>query len=193
MTKLKANKGKLTLINNGLATEIDVRFVSVTLDTGETEVLVTSLVDETAFKTEDFKGLYWFRWEIETFYGLLKTRLGLENFTGYHPEAIKQDIYSTIYLASLEAILTQQAQQILAGKQTQHPQKINRMVSFNVIKNNILDLLFTKEKTPDLSERLTALFLMNPTCCRKKSHPRRKKKDWQKSAEFQKWKKKVCF
>ncbi|MFI3120542.1 MAG: IS4 family transposase, partial [Methylococcaceae bacterium] len=118
----------------GLPETITVRFVRVLLNTGEFEVFVTSLLDEELYPTEDFLELYNFRWGIETFYGLLKTRLTLENFTGLGVEAVKQDFYATIYLSGLESILTGSAQDILDTKETQHPQKVNRAVSFNAIK-----------------------------------------------------------
>jgi len=42
----------------GLPTQIKVRFVRLKLDTGETEILVTSLIDEDLYITSDFKELY---------------------------------------------------------------------------------------------------------------------------------------
>jgi hypothetical protein len=118
----------------GLPEAITVRFVRVLLSTGELEVLVTSLLDEVLYPTQDFLELYNFRWGIETFYGLLKTRLVLENFTGLGEEAIKQDFYATIYLSGMESVLTGLAQEMLDAKETQYPQKVNRAVSFNTQK-----------------------------------------------------------
>ncbi|HJK88261.1 MAG: IS4 family transposase [Candidatus Megaira endosymbiont of Mesostigma viride] len=79
----------------GLPLTITVRFVAVPLPTGEIEVLMTSLLDSNINK-EEFKKLYGFRWEVETFFGVLKSRLSLENFTGLTVEAIKQNFWSTI-------------------------------------------------------------------------------------------------
>ena len=76
---------------------IPVRFIRVILSTGEYEVLVTSLVDEFTYPNELFKELYHLRWEIETFYGFLKTRLELENFSGKTVESLYQDFYATVY------------------------------------------------------------------------------------------------
>jgi len=90
----------------GLPTQIKVRFVRLKLDTGETEILVTSLIDEDLYITSDFKELYNLRWGIETFYSIVKTRLSLENFTGKSAESVKQDFYATIYITGLESILT---------------------------------------------------------------------------------------
>ncbi|OQW94875.1 MAG: hypothetical protein BWK79_04470 [Beggiatoa sp. IS2] len=76
-----------------------VRFVRVLLSTGEYEILVTSLLNERLYPTEIFKELYQLCWGIETYYGLLKTRLELENFTGKTVGSVLQDLYSTIYTA----------------------------------------------------------------------------------------------
>ncbi|WP_408610393.1 transposase [Beggiatoa alba] len=71
---------------------------------------MTRLRDETLHPTADFKELYRLRWGIETFFGLLKTRLGLENFTGKSAESVYQDFYSTVYLTGVESILTESSQ-----------------------------------------------------------------------------------
>lgn len=80
----------------GLPKPITVRLVRILLETGEDEVLATSLLDEGEYPVADFKELYWLRWGVETFDGVAKTRLQLENFTGRTVESIQQDFYATI-------------------------------------------------------------------------------------------------
>ena len=177
-----------------LPPSITVRFVRVKLDTGEWEVLVTSLLDEEKYSTKEFKELYYLRWGVETFYGLIKTRLELENFTGIGAEAVRQDFFSTLYLSGLETILTEPAQNELNQKETQHPQIVNRAVSFNAIKNQALDLLFLSDIEPDvLLNRLTALFLTNPCLERKGRSPPRKKASSRALLDFHKRRKKHCY
>lgn len=177
-----------------LPPSITVRFVRVKLDTGEWEVLVTSLVDEEKYSTGEFKELYYLRWGVETFYGLIKTRLELENFTGIGPEAVRQDFFSTLYLSGMETILTEPAQNELDQKETQHPQIVNRAVSFNAIKDQALDLLFLSEIESDvLLNRLTALFLTNPCLERKDRSPPRKKASSRALLDFHKRRKKHCY
>ena len=177
-----------------LPPSITVRFVRVKLDTGEWEVLVTSLLDEEKYSTKEFKELYYLRWGVETFYGLIKTRLELENFTGIGAEAVRQDFFSTLYLSGLETILTEPAQNELDQKETQHPQIVNRAVSFNAIKNQALDLLFLSDIEPDvLLNRLTALFLTNPCLERKGRSPPRKKASSRALLDFHKRRKKHCY
>ena len=177
----------------GLPLSLKVRFVRVTLSTGEHEVLVTSLHNEESYPTAQFAELYYLRWGIETFYGLLKTRLGLENFTGTRAEAVRQDFHSSVYLTGLESILTDSAQKQLDAKETKYPQTVNRSVSFNVIKNHAFDLLFGDTETEALEEKLTALFLMNPTVERKHRNPPRKKSSARRLLHFHKRQKKHCF
>ena len=182
------------ILQLGLSQSLTVRFVRVQLDTGEWEVLVTSLHDESCYPTNKFKALYYFRWGIETFYGLIKTRLELENFTGIGAEAVKQDFFSTVYLSGLESILTESAQVQLSQKETVHPQIVNRAVSFNAIKDQALTLLFLSElKTEELLERLTIVFLMNPCLERKGRNPPRTKPSSRALLNFHKRQKKRCF
>lgn len=177
----------------GLPMSLKVRFVRVRLSTGEGEVLVTSLYDEVCYPTTGFLELYHLRWEIETFYGLLKTRLELENFTGTQAEAVRQDFHATVYLTGLESVLTDAAQEKLDAKNTQFPQKVNRSVSFNAIKFHALDLLFGDTEIKTLEEKLTALFLMNPVIVREHRNPPRKKSSARRLLNFQKRRKKHCF
>jgi hypothetical protein len=176
-----------------LPASIRVRFVRVRLETDAFEVLVTSLLDEARYPTEGFLELYGLRWGVEGFYGLLKTRLELENFTGTGAEAVRQDFHATVYLTGLESILTAPAQARLDAKETRHPQTVNRAVSFNAIKNEALDLLLGSFETEALLERLTDLFLKNPTLERKERKPPRKKSSARVLLDFHKRQKKHCF
>lgn len=71
--------------------EIPCRLVAVKLDTGEIEVLCTSLIDEQKYSIETIKELYHLRWGIEEAYKLLKVRMELSNYSGKTAESVKQD------------------------------------------------------------------------------------------------------
>jgi len=177
-----------------LPMSLDVRLVRVRLSTGEYEVLVTSLLDDYLYPTEGFLELYHLRWGIESFYGLLKTRLELENFTGIGVEAVRQDFHATVYLSGLESLLTDTAQAMLDAKATQYPQTVNRAVSFNAVKNLALDLLLGGRCETDLLlEQLTALFLTNPCLKRGHRNPPRKNSSTRVLLNFHKRQKKHCF
>ncbi|MEM8566762.1 MAG: hypothetical protein AAGF85_09900 [Bacteroidota bacterium] len=51
-------------MNLPISDDIKVRIVKVVLDTGETELLITSLLDQAEDTTGDIKGLYHLRWGV---------------------------------------------------------------------------------------------------------------------------------
>ncbi len=183
------------LLALGLPLTIAVRFVTVILKTGEVEVLVTSLLDETLYPASEFGPLYYLRWGVETFYGRVKGRLALENFTGKTPEAIKQDFYSTILISGVESVLTEEGQHQLDQKSStnRYPRQVNKAVSFNTIKHRVFDLFYTQNNLDQLLEDLTQLFLTNPTCHRPHRNPPRQKSKDRKLLQFHLRTKKICF
>jgi len=184
---------RLELAALGLPATLNVRFVRVTLPGGEYEVLVTSLLDESLYPTAMFLELYGLRWGVEGFYGRVKTRLGLENFTGQSAESVRQDFHSTVYLTGLETLLTADAQAQLAEKDTLHAYQVNHAVSFNAIKNRALDLLDCETDLDRLADRLTALFLKNPTCVRPERETPRLGRSLSHRLDYQQRRKKACF
>jgi hypothetical protein len=178
-----------------LPTEIRVRFVRVVLKTGEVEVLVTSLLDENLYPQDIFHDLYYYRWQIETFYGIVKTRLEVENFTGKTPESVLQDFYSTIFITGLESILTDDAQDKLDAKtdHNKYPQKVNKVVSFNTLKNHVIALFYQESSLDKLLDKLTLLFQTTPVLVREHREVPRKKKSKTQLLRHQKYKKKICF
>jgi len=151
----------------GLPLQLKVRFVSLRLPTGELEVLVSSLLDEQLYPTAEFAELYHLRWGVETFYGQLKGRLDVENFSGTTVEAVLQDIHAAVFLANLESVVTRKARsQLPQPDQPQgrrkHRKKINRAVSFHALKSRVIDLLIGKEPVDKVLDELTELFLANP-------------------------------
>lgn len=155
----------------GLPLELKVRFVSVRLSTGELEVLVTSLLDENTYPTKEFLKVYHLRWGVETFYGLLKGRLDLENFSGLSVESVLQDIHAAVFLTNLESVITRSAQARLLQPEDpkgrrRYRKKINRAVSFHALKSRVIDLLIGKEPAEKVLAELTELFLANPVSVR---------------------------
>jgi hypothetical protein len=185
---------KKQIMELGLPLEIRVRFVSVPLGTGETEVLVTSLCDESLCVPEDFGELYNIRWNVETFYGTIKGRPDLENFTGKTVESVRQDFYSTIFISGLESVLIGNAQERLAVKdnKNKYHQTVNKAVSSDAIKNHIPDLFYKEQETEILLDKLTRLFMTGAVCKRKKRKFPRKKRP-RASPDYHKRLKKIVF
>jgi hypothetical protein len=174
---------------------LTLRVVRVILSTGEVELLATNLKDEILYPSAEFAALYHARWQIETFYGRCKTRLDLENFSGYSVEAVKQDFFAIIFLTSLEAILTDTAQSQLAEKSTdlQHTYQVNHGVAFHAIKSTALDLLFSDLPLEPLLAQLTTLFLTNPTVLRPERLVPRTPTSAYRSLKFFRFRRKICF
>lgn len=159
----------------GLPVELAVRFVRVKLKTGEYEVLATSVLDPVILSRADLKELYRLRWGIETFYGILKTRLGLENFSGLSPEAIRQDFHAAVLLTGLESILTMDAEAALRKQRGGYPKKVNKAVSFSIIKERAFELFYSDTPMDEATKELTELFMTSPTLIREDRNPPRKR------------------
>jgi len=167
-----------------LPAKMKVRFVQVILDNGTVEVLATNVLDSDTLQTSDFKELYAKRWGIETYYDLIKNRLNLENFTGLTALAVKQDFYATIFLTNYEAMVTYDLNEELreTTQANKYVQKVNKAVSFNLIKHKVFDLLYNDEPLDKMLEQMEKLFLTNTIVMRpnRPSKPRLDK-DAQKS------------
>jgi hypothetical protein len=181
----------------GLPLKMKVRFVSVRLSTGELEVLVTSLLDEALYPTEEFLKVYHWRWEHETFYLMLKSRLDLENFSGLTPEAVRQDFHATLLLSNLESLLSQPAQEALSKRHVPgtQPLQVNRANCYHALKDQMLDLLYRDIPAAQVIRKLMQFFAGSPVAARpdRKGPPRRKKPSYHRSYHFQRRMKKFVF
>jgi len=189
------HENRQAIVQAGLPTVITLRFVTVRLSTGELEVLATNLLEEALYPTSEFAELYHCRWGIETYYGLIKGRLDLENFTGRTPEALRQDVHSTIFLSNLESILTRPAnEQVQSQSQPlQHRQQVNHAVCFHALKSQIIALLLSQDPIPQTVAKLQYLFQANPVSIRPQRRiPRTKQSAWR-SYHYQRNTRKCVF
>jgi hypothetical protein len=179
----------------GLPLELVVRFVSVRLSTGELEVLATSLLDEAKYPTSEFLELYHRRWGHETFYGVLKGHLALENFSGHTPEAVRQDFFAAWLLCNLESVLTASTENALQKDSSCHayPKQVNRAVSFHALKHELLRLLYSKQPIEQVLAKLQAWFAGEPVSTRTQRKVPRPKFSWPRSYHFQRHIRKIVF
>ena len=196
--KLKATRGikekqGSRIIGGELPSEIAIRFVRVVLNTGEVEVLATTLLDQDKYPTELFKEIYWLRWGVETFYNVLKSRLSLDSFSGTSPESIRQDFHASVLLSGIETILTEDARATLGERDTEHPLRVNKAVSFNAIKNRAFELFMSDRSISTILRELTELFQTNPTSYRKDKSPKRNEPSAHRSLGYAKRKKKMVY
>lgn len=177
----------------GLPLKIKVRFVSLRLPTRELEVLVTSLLDEQLYPTQEFLTVYHWRWGHETFHLMLKGRLELENFSGRTSEAVRQDVQAAVLLANLESLLTEPTQAAL-NEQSSQPRQVNRSNSYHALKHQLLELLYQDIPAPVVLGKLMSLFQNSPVPVRpERKVPRRRKPSFNRSYHFQRRVKKLVF
>jgi hypothetical protein len=89
---------------------LTLRLIRITLPTGETEVLVTSLLDQEKYRTEDFQQLYHWRWPIEETNRSAKYHQCLEKFHAKNINGILQEINAHYLLMALTRLVMLQAE-----------------------------------------------------------------------------------
>jgi len=110
LTKSRIKECDLKSINSAITENemIRIRALKITLDSGETEYLLTNLIED--FIYDDFKELYFLRWSIETNYDFLKNKIEIENFSGKTAVSVKQDFHAAIFVCNLALLIATEAQ-----------------------------------------------------------------------------------
>jgi len=174
LTRLWVPKGQQAQAQRlGLPSELTVRFVSVRLPTGELEVLVTSLLEELSYPTEEFLEVYHWRWSQETYYQMLKGRLDLENWSGQTLEAVHQDVQVAVLVSNLESLLSQEVQEQLSAGQEQrmYPAQVNRADSYHALKELMLELLWSRQPVDQVIAEIQSWMRKNPVSVRSTRPP----------------------
>jgi hypothetical protein len=85
---------------------IMLRLVRIELDSGETEILITSLLDTQKYPHSEFASLYHLRWPVEEDYKVMKRRIEVENFSGKSVLSVYQDFHAKVFSKNLTAVLS---------------------------------------------------------------------------------------
>ena len=151
-----------------------VRLVKVILDTGEIEVLVTSLYSKTKYPDKIFKNLYSMRWGIEQNYNHLKNHIEIENLSGKSVFAVKQDFFANILIENIRSLIASDAQIEIDEQKNnlKYKYKVNKNLSIGFLKDEIIRLLLSKD--PDYIEKIIDLFTIEPVPVRPNRHVNRK-------------------
>ena len=167
------------IAEHGLPTTVRVRLMKFKLPSGETEVLLTTLCDRKAYPKAIFFEVYGLRWNQETYYKRVKSIFEVERFSGQTEQTIRQDFYGVILLATLESIVTQDAQDELANHEQATPlmteAKVNRADSYTILLDRLVELLLDKKSSSEsILREMRHLFLIHPMRHRPhRSAPRR--------------------
>jgi hypothetical protein len=182
-------------LQRGWPLELRVRLLTVRLKSGELEVLVSSLLDQALYPSQEFGPVYWRRWGQETCYGRLKGRLDLEHFSGTTVAAVEQDFQATVLLSNVESVVIgpAQAQLSASASQRQQPVKVNRAVSLHALKSRLIDLLTSTMPAEQVLAELTQWFQASPVSVREGRAPPRRKSSPSRSYHYQRRVRKIVF
>ena len=140
--------------------DFKIRVVRLILDSGEEELLITNLLEE-SLDINGFKALYFKRWGIEVKYNELKNKLQIENFTGDTPIAVEQDFYASMYLTNMVAIAKAEANQKIEqknkGKNLKYEYKVNTNILIGKLKDSLV-LVLLEEHPRKRSKMLAKIF-----------------------------------
>ena len=128
---------------------IRLRLVRVELDSGETEVLVTSLIDTEKYPHHLFAELYHDRWPIEEDYKVMKCRIEVENFSGKSPLSVYQDFHAAVFSKNITALLVASARERVAKATASRTcvYKSNFTQALSTMRDTIVVLLQGSRKT----------------------------------------------
>jgi len=120
-----------------------LRLIRVELDSGEPEVLITSLLDSETYPTDLFAELYHDRWPVEEDYKIMKCRIELENFSGKSSLSVYQDFHARIFSKNITSMLAFAAQPIVdeTAEDKEHCYKINFTQALSTMRDTIVMLL----------------------------------------------------
>jgi len=126
-----------------------VKVLKFMLDSGQEEILLTSLLDE-KLTIKDFKNLYFKRWGIETKFDELKNRLEIENFTGTTKQAIEQDFYATIYISNMIELVRTHNDEKIRKKHSEKGLKYEYKTNLNTLTGALKDkfVIMLMENSP---------------------------------------------
>ena len=157
---------------------VPVRLVRVALGKGQTEVLVTSLLDEQVYKTSWFKKLYQLRWGVEEDYKREKQRMEIENFSGKSAGIILQDFHAKVLALNLSAMMVWVAQ-VIADRvyaKRDHRYQINFANALSVLKNDLIRYIASSSPWGMLMRLLSEIVESVEAVLPGRSYPRIKRK-----------------
>jgi hypothetical protein len=175
-----------------LPRQLQVRLVKVTLSTGEEEVLATSLLESQRYSAEEIGQLYAWRWRTETYIDRLKNIFEIERLGAKRREHLQQDFYGVVFLATLESVLSREANRQLDNESrrrgTRYVKQVNRAVSYSALLNDTLILLSNPKRRPEkILSDLCFLFKTNPVLRRPGRSYERERRTFSKKLRYHRY------
>jgi len=168
VTRARTAKARAYVAQQQLPTTLRVRLVKVLLASGDVEVLGTDLLDAQTYPAAEFKAVYGWRWQHETYHDRIKNIFEVERFRGTRGQAITQDFSGVIFLARLESILRKPAQAGLTAqgeaRACRYAPQVNRAVRDVTVLDHIVQLLGDRQRSPASTlATIERLLLTTPT------------------------------
>jgi hypothetical protein len=159
-------------------TKIPCRILKVTLSTGETEHLITDIMDDD-ITCDMFGDLYFERWQIESKYLELKEHSKIEEFTGKTPRAVRQDFYITMFLTNIAAILKAAADEIIAANaksKNRYKYQAKRTFIIGMVKEDVPEMLINGISLVKIEELVESASKKKSQIKPDRSYPRKRKR-----------------
>ena len=144
---------------------ITVRLVRFDHPDGNTDVLVTNIMDRHMATAKDIISLYRFRWPAETSYGVYKNDMAIELFSSFRIDGVRQDFYAALILYNMAAILAFDTDR----HRPEYKPDMNVMVG---LVHNLCPPL-ALEKNPGMLKRRIAITLLYAAKCLSTVKPNR--------------------
>jgi hypothetical protein len=126
---------------------IKVRVTKVLLNTGEIELLVSTLLDMAQISEKAIQELYNLRWGVEEGFKKLKPKMKLEQFGCRRYEGIYQEFYAHIFMMNLVEIVAADAEEIIITKTKNRKlkYKYNWQNAFRFLRDKFIDIFHLGE------------------------------------------------
>ena len=128
-------------------TKLRCRLTRVELEGGESEILLTSLVNEEIFTVADTKELYGLRWPVEDAYKTFKHKVCIENFSGKSAKSVLQDFYVKIFIMNLTAAGVRPINDALKKQsvKVKYTHQVNLIEAIATMKRAVVSFFITKQ------------------------------------------------
>ena len=132
-----ANKNKIACI------PLTVRVVKVKLKSGETQLIVSNLLNQNFYSTSDIRQLYHHRWGIEEGFKKFKPKMKVEQFGCKKAHGIYQEFYAHIFCFNMIALVGLAANTLVHHKTRfrKRRYKFNWQNAFRFLRNKIVHFL----------------------------------------------------
>jgi len=124
---------------------LPLRLLRIDLPSGETEVLITSLIDKKRYPHAIFCELYHQRWFVEEDFKTAKCWIEIENFTGKSVLSVYQDFHARILAKNITSMLSFPTRETIEKQHQdcQYRYQVNFAYALSAAKQS-LALLFTR-------------------------------------------------